>query len=152
MVVQRLFLCLIFCAIRPIWFVFTLSCCSFSYSNYVSRSLEVIRQCRERERESESVRRDFTMLCCLDEGLQPTSTIRALDFTFCVCMCACVCAQWPQLRLLLPSNSMCLTATGSHLWPLGCLPCSLPPCWCPVLSLGQTHFWNVIYLLALILF
>lgn len=90
MVVQRLFLCLIFCAIRPIWFVFTLSCCSFSYSNYVSRSLEVIRQCRERERERVC---DVISQCCAvltrDCSPLPPSVPWILHFV-CVCVRVCV--------------------------------------------------------------
>lgn len=93
------------------------------------------------------------------------STLRALVFVWvwiCVCACACVCecacAQWPQLRLRLASNWVCLTATGSHLWPLGCPhllsvhPLGSTPQPQPIPDLSdQFQFKNFIYLLALIL-
>lgn len=66
--------------------------------------------------------------------LQPVPPIRALDLFLhflirpFVRVCVCVCARHlPQLRLHLPSDSVCLTATGSHLWPPRVPPPPFPP-------------------------
>lgn len=83
---------------------------------------EAIRQYREQEE-----RLGFTTLCCPDGGdcgpfHHPCLGFFTFSRTFCmgIHLCVCVCTRWPQLRLHLASNSVCLTATGSHLWPLGC--------------------------------
>lgn len=74
--------------------------------------------------------------------LQPVPPIRALDLFLhflirpFVRVCVCVCARHlPQLRLHLPSDSVCLTATGSHLWP----PRVPPPPSLPALLPAVSH-------------
>lgn len=102
----------------------------------------------------------FVCFSCPVPPVAAWSTLCALVFYNlsefeCARVCVYVCAQWPQLRLRLASNWVCLTATGCHLWPLGrphLLSLSTPPNPLPTPDIpDQLQFKNFIYLLALIL-
>lgn len=126
----------LFCAIQQVRFVFM----PLMFVFFMSWSLEKLLGNTENER------RDLVSQRCvvLTGETAALSTIGALDFLHFlklfvwayVCVCVCVRARWPQLRLHLASNSVCLTATGSHLWPLGCPPPS-PPCSLPTMLVSK---------------